>query len=238
MYESLKFAKEKKGVFTSDVNEALKVSEKLTVNPIEIQLQELEINEDGTVKNGEERKVTKYGFENLCKILGIPKPFAREIPTELLFHNIKELQSNMGSREVILLEREDGTIANIVKPPYLESSYTDVLSHFSEREDIQYIDINESLLTIALTFKDIEIKAPDIVTDEFVKPDILYVGTWIYNSVLERTSLHMESGFYRTHCQNSYIAPFLGKVRANYLKEPEERLLRFVEYVNAIIRKY
>lgn len=231
MYESLKFAKDLKGTFTNDVNEAIKASEKFTVEPIEVQLKDIKIHEDGTLENGSERKVTKRGFENLCKILGIPRPFAREIPNELLFYNIKKLQTSKSSLEVVLLERPDGIIANIVKGPYSESSYVDVLTHFSEREDIQHIDITEALLTIALTFTEVSVKASDLQVGRSVKPDVFYVGSWIYNSILKETALHTESGLYRTHCQNSYIAPFLGRIRANYLKEPDERLLKFSENV-------
>jgi hypothetical protein len=227
MYETLTFAPTLPFERVKNVDEATNFAMNLTVNPIPLPVGDLKINEDGTVTNSTTHKVTKFGFESLCSILKIPHPFARNIPNDLLFENIRRLQQENSSTDIVLLEREDGDIANIVKAPYSESSYLDILSTFASKENIEYIEVGERLLTIALTFKEVSVQGPD--------NNPFYVGNFIYSSILKKVLTHFISGFYRTQCSNSYLCPFMGKVTANYMtKDPNQRLLRFSELVERI----
>lgn len=50
------------------------------------------VNADGTVSiAGIKYKATKWAFEQLCARLGIPRPFAKKIPPDLLLDNISRL---------------------------------------------------------------------------------------------------------------------------------------------------
>ena len=83
MYESLVFAPLKDRHSVTEVDEALKLATEYVVTPTEVRLGDLQINTDATITNGEPRKVTVYGFEHFCKILGIPNPFARPIQNSI-----------------------------------------------------------------------------------------------------------------------------------------------------------
>jgi len=223
MYENLKFAPALPFVQTKDVQEAIRIASDITVESVNIKLEDIKINTDATINYGRNKNITEFGFENLCKLLGIPKPFAQKIPVDLLFQNIKRLQTDKAALEISLLMRPDDSIANIVKSPYNESSYLDVLSNFSDRIDLKYINIGERLLTICLAFEDMKLSKDE--------DDVLYLGTYVYNSIVREMKLSMFSGLYRITCENSLIAPFLGTFKASYTQKEEIRLLRFVENI-------
>ncbi len=222
MYETLVFAESKPSVITTNISQAVDQVSSLVVNPVPIELGNLRINENATITNDIDHTVTLNGFENFSKILGIPNPFARKIPVDLLFSNIRRLQEEKRDQVVVLLERENGEIANIAKAPYLEASYLDVLSVFADREDINYIETSEELLTIALINPDSYFNGPD------GKP--FHIGTFVYSSILKAVQTHMVNGLFRRVCSNSYITPFLGKFTSNYLqKDIQQRLQSFSE---------
>ena len=224
MYESLVFAKPKGYVKTTDPNKALELASQFVVTPESLKLGDLQINQDGTIKNATVRNVTQLGFENLCKILGIPRPFSRMIPIDLLFENIRELQKENESKHITLLNRSNGEVANIIKGGYSEASYMEFISHFTEREDIKYYEVGEVMSTICLAWQD------KVVYGKGDK-DPLLVSTFIYNSILKECSLHMFSGLYRNTCENSFIMSMFGRMRANYMLKPDLRMTRFVEGV-------
>lgn len=223
MYESLVFAKPIPSRQVVSIDEALEIATELTVTPTTIRLGDLKINDDAVIENKEKHLITSFGFENLSKILGIPRPFARKIPQDLLFTNINRLKANMADTQVCLLERPNGEIANIVKAPYSEVSYLDFLGLFINKEDIKYINIGEKLTTVSHIFQETNFKGPEGESDSF------YVGTFLYNSILETKPMQMVSGLYRTLCENSYVMPFFGKLRARYMLEKEQRLIKFAE---------
>ena len=224
MYENMHFAPRKDATRVTDMNEALAYIQDtgLTVTPHTTLLGRLSINDDGSITNGEQRLITEYGFENLCKLLGIPNPFARKIPVDLLFTNIRRLQNEKAGVPIELLERPDGTVATVVKSPYKEASYGDLLAFF-DGSPFKYIDVGERWLTLAITFEETPI--------HYDEQDTLYVGTFVHGSITRDIPLHMESGLYRTQCENSFLMPYFGKVRANYKLEAQERLLAFRDNV-------
>jgi hypothetical protein len=222
MYDNLVFADRKEAFKTTEMNDAIRYADSFTVTPTKLKVGDLIIRENGTIQNDVPHLVTRFGFENLCSILGIPNPFARMIPPDLLFTNIERLQKENADKKIVLLERPDGSIANVVKSPYKELPYSTVLAPFIEKEGIKNIDIGETLMKVTLTFD--ETKFNGIGVD-----DTMFIGTFLYASILKVRPLHVQSGFYRTHCENSFIAPYLGKITADYKLEGEERVLRFAE---------
>jgi len=227
MYESLVFAPLKDRHSVTEVDEALKLATEYVVTPTEVRLGDLQINNNATITNGEPRAVTVYGFEHFCKILGIPNPFARAIPPDLLFTNIERLKAEKADANVVLLERPNGEIANIVKAPYDELSYLDVIGMVAADSNVKYFDIGEQLLTVGLVFDELPVAEVDT-------EDPLYVGMHIYSSITKLTGLQMVSSVYRTQCENSFLAPYLAKLRANYLLEKDERTLKFMESLRNI----
>lgn len=220
MYDDLVFAKIKPGLKTTDVNEALNFSTTLGVTPVNCRLGGIKINDVGTISYNYEHRITEYGFENLCGLLGIPHPFAKKIPLDLLFTNINRLQQEKRDLEISLLFREDGDIANITKSPYKEVSSFDVLGMIADKPNISHIDICEKLLNVGFSF-DKRI----FVSDE----DSFLVNSYLYNYPLNGHPLEVVSGLFRTECSNSFVMPILGAMRANYKLEKDVRLLRFTE---------
>ncbi len=226
MYEDIIFAKPKPYVRTSNASEALSVAENLHVDVHPFYLRDIKMNNDGTLTYGNNtNKITKHGFEKLLKVLGIPINYARQIPRDLLFTTIVRLQKDKGGTEVAVLSRSNGDVAGVVKTPYDELSYEDVIGGFMEMNGIRYFTISEERLSICLTFEELEVKG-------LSNKDSLFVGTFVYSSILKDTSLVMSSGLYRSQCTNSFIMPAIGRARAHYLiEEHSQRLLRFIDNV-------
>ena len=224
MYDNLTFAPRKDATRVVTMQDALSFIQatQLQVTPHVLNIGELKINDDGSLTNGQTRQITKYGFENFCSILGIPNPFARKIPQDLLFTNIHRLQEDRSDKPVVLLERPDGAIANIVKAPYKEVPYGDVLSVLDGRE-FKYIDIGEQMLTMCLTFEETQFG--------LAAEDTFFVGTTVTSSIVWKSKLSMEANIYRTLCGNSFIMPLVGRAKADYRLGADERLLRFAESV-------
>ncbi len=223
-FEGITFAPNTLAKRFTDINEALIYAENLNVTPTQLTLGELLVNTDATI--GEDhRKITRYGFEKLCTILGIPKPFAQKIPNDLLFKNIHRLQEDNASKKIVILSRDNNEIASIVKDPYREPSYGEMLSVFEERPDLKYIDLGERYLSVCIAFDDVVIVGRDDL-------DTIFVGSFYNGSVVKETSLRITSGLYRTQCSNSFICPFLGTAKADYKhKDPALMLSKFGELV-------
>jgi len=231
MYSQLKFAEYIKPTRTRIINDAINIAKDLTVVPVKTTFEKISINPDGLLMSyqyPEGRKMTRYAFEKLYRILGISGQFALRIPIDLLLVNIHRLLGESGSDEISILERPDGSIAGFVKKDYDETSYLDILSHFTDRESFQYIDIGEIMLTICLGFQKTKFKDPRGTSPD---SDFLMAGSHVYSSILRETQLKLESILYRTYCTNSFVMPFFGKIRADYRLEPEPRLLDFSKNV-------
>ena len=224
MYELLSFTNGSTNNVYTDMNEALNKSSELVVNPVEATVGDIAITSSGLIDfGGEQRQTTRVGFESYCKLLGIPPQFGRHIPEDLLLHNIERLSKDRGGDRVTLLERNDGTFASIVKSPYKEIPYIDILSRFIDRNNIKKVEISEELMKIVFTFE--ELKVPNLDDRE----NTLYIGDYVLSSLIKETSLHAVAGLFRTQCDNSFIMPVLGRLKANYLKVPEKRLELFAQ---------
>jgi len=220
MYDNLVFAKVKPFLKTSDVNEAIKFTTTIGVTPATCKLGEIKVNDNGTITDNEVHNITEYGFENLCKILGIPHPFAKKIPLDLLFTNIIRLQQEKRDVEVVLLFRENGDVANITTSPYKEVSSFEVLSMLADKSNISHIDVCETILNIGFSFD-----KTVIVREE----DTFLVNSFLYNYPLNGHPLEIISGLYRNECKNSFVMNVLGGMKADYRLERDVRLLRFTE---------
>jgi len=221
MFENLKFAPAVKPLHTSDISVATAFVSNLRVTPKVLTADKVVVNEEGMLScNGDFHKITEFGFESFCKMLGIPASFARKIPTDLLFANIKRLTASQPDLQLAILFRDNDEIAGVCKPPYVEKSYSDVLATFAEKPELTYANITEDLLTLGFWYENRIIPKAD--------DDTLHVSTSVYSSILKSCKLHAFSGLYRTTCQNSFVMPFFGKVNANY-KDEDTMLLRFAE---------
>jgi hypothetical protein len=223
-FEGITFAPNIPSKRFEDINEALIFAENLNVTPNQLTLAELVVNSDATI-GIDHLKITRYGFEKLCTILGIPKPFAQKIPNDLLFENIRRLKQDNAGKEVVILSRDNGEIASIVKAPYKELSYGEMISIFEERQDLRYIDLGERYLTICIAFDDTYMIGMN-------ENDTIFVGSFCYGSIVKETQLHITSGLYRTLCSNSFVCPFLGTAKANYKHiDPTLMLSKFGELI-------
>jgi len=221
MFENLKFAPPIKPLHTTDISVATAFVTGLKVTPKIVSAANIIANPDGMLScNGEFHKVTEFGFESFCKMLGIPASFARKIPQDLLFDNIRRLTESQPDLDLAVLFRDNGEIAGVCKPPYIERSYADVLAVFAEKNELSYVNVSEDLMTLGFWYENRIIpKSED---------DALHVGTYVYSSILKSCKVHAFSGLYRSSCENSFVMPFFGKVNANY-KEEDNMLLRFAE---------
>jgi len=231
MYEDIIFAKALKLQYTDDINEATEIARSYCVTPSLFYLRDIRINVDGTITSGgKTSKITEHGFEKLLKVLGIPARYARTIPRDLLFTTMLRLQQDMQGEEIAILTRDNGDIAAIIKAPYDELAYLDVLSGFAEKENVNYFALSEERLVISLSFPEVSISGVDTYGSNVTNNDILYPSIFVYNSILKDVGLSVVGGIFGTSKQHSFIMPYIGKARAPYqITSHEQRLLRFLE---------
>ena len=224
MYNDFKFAESSPSKVFDNVNEALEYSLNVAVNPIPAVVSDIQVTSNGHILfNGEDKAISSRGIESFFgRVLGIPPQFSRKIPADLLLHNVDKLIKDNPADPIYVLERPDGNIASIVKSPYSEIPYADILGRFAERP-IKSVEISELLMKIIFTFE--SLKVPDLDDSQ----DILHVGEFLVSSVTKLLPLQITAGLYRTQCENSFIMNILGKLVANYTKKKDIRLLRFAE---------
>jgi hypothetical protein len=227
MYDIV-FAKPIPTLVTGDPSEALDAAEHISVTSTPFYLRDLKVGNDGVITYGNKSgKITQYGFEKFCtRILGIPKNFSKTIPRDLLFTNINRLQKDKSGEEVVVLSRDNDEIAAIVKSPYDECSYTDVIGSIMDSDNLNGIILTEELLIVRFNFSEI------VVSDSSTK-DTVNVANFLFSSLLKDTPLSLVSGLYRSKCYNSFIMPYLGRMKAHYfIKDHTQRLLRFSENIS------
>lgn len=223
-YELFQLAPASKEVLYKNPDEALLAASNMVVSPTEILIGDLKVNKAGQLVLGENdtRFITKHGLESFCKILGIPTQFARVIPEELLLTNIQRLSNERASDSVTVLERPNGEIASIVKAPYKEIPYADVLSSFIDRVPSE-IALSETLMRALFIYDKEKVPGFDDSLDTF------YIHENLLASINGSVKLQATAGLYRTQCTNSFILPLFGKLSANYQFEPEKRLGHFAD---------
>lgn len=223
MYQSFSFAESSKINTYTDMNEALLRASELTVEPVELTASDIVVGSDGSINiGGDVTRITNLGFESYLKSLGIPINFARTIPEDLLLTNIKRLTSDYPGLPLCALQRPNGELASIVKSPYKEIPYADVLGEFINKNPNKII-LSEELMKIMFRFD--ELKVPDLDDNH----NTFYISEYLVTSLVKEISLQINSGLYRTQCENSFIMPILGRLKANYMKRPDTRLKVFTE---------
>jgi hypothetical protein len=222
-YLTLDFAPNRDCILVEKIPEALEIvkDNKYKVIPEVVKFSDLEVLGDGSLEvGGRVSKSTRRAIDDICRIVGVPLGFAAKIPVDLLLTNIKKLKQGKLGQELAVLRRPDGVVAGVVKAPYNEVSYEDFLTgllHF----DSKYVDITESMVTVCIAFEKSFGLRPE---------DPFYVGSYCYNSIIGTRPLHLESGFFRSECSNSYVMPY-GKIKADYRLPVGQRLERFTSLV-------
>lgn len=214
---------------TTSVAQAFDYSKDIVVKPVVRNLSDLSFPVVGRVTDNllgefKDTLMTRRAVRSLCKILGIPDPFANQIPKDLLLTNITRLQKENADKSVTFLCRPDGVIANVLKKKYNEVPYQDILGALLHRDEVKYVNIGENLLTVCLAFDETHVADP-LSTDP---ENFLYAGTFLYASILGYTPLKAQAGLYRTACQNSFVGVSLGRIKADYKLDRESRVLEFV----------
>lgn len=223
---TLKFAPHIPDVSTTDMNEALRIAtEDLQVAEVATLCSDIKVSDEGVFTIGNKHKdilLTKEAFVDFCSLLGIPKPFARSIPDDLLITNIRRLQE-LHSKGVSIFLNKDNVIVGCTDSANEEVQYDQVIEHFLDK-DVKEITLGPQLMKITLMFENVVVDVP-------TRNEQLYTGSFIYHSAVQKLKLNMTTGLYRTQCTNSFLMPLVGKVKANYIGKVENRLLRFAEDV-------
>ena len=194
----------------------------LNDNVIDPELEDANMTIDGTYL------ITAEGFRDLCGILKIPNKFADVIPVDLLYHNIKRLiGEDIPLPDTKILRRIDNVVATVVKEPYKEIGYPDIISTFAANEIIN-ISISERLLKIEYKVSGID---PISINDD--KYDLTVS---IISSLTKSFKMYAVVGMSQSVNKASTLLPFLGKVPGNYnIKDDQTRLLRLSDSTDFIL---
>lgn len=227
----LKFAPTLNSYTGNSLVEALEFSQQTTFSTVSCILHDLSMscNEENTVTVfGVTYQFTDFAYRNFCKILGIPNPFAYQIPHDLLFHNISSLLALYSSLQVTLIVRHTNNlpvIANVVKGDFKDIFISDFLAFFDGKDNISYIELGENLCSIGLLWD----HAVSFFIEDKGTALTFKLGSVVYNYPTGHRKLHVTTCLYDLKTGAYFILPVLGKMNATYSLAPEERMLRFVE---------
>jgi len=172
----------------------------LTTHPIEQIKINVEGPEEGTIQwNGEPMLMTQNAFKNFCRILGIPDPFARKIPVDLLSTNINRLETFNSGEEITLVHDKDGNVIGINKAPFVRQPIESIIDRFIET-DLEPVFIHADYDKIAIATTDP--KFGEIMAD---KGDPSKIGFVINGTDTTSKPLTARTGLYRMICSNGVI---------------------------------
>jgi hypothetical protein len=218
-YNVISFAPEPVLYTFDNVQDAIMGLSNINIIPQTCTLKDITLKETGELEiAGRSCNITKKGFEDFLKVLGIPVIYAKRVPYDVLIYDIRSIQQLNSGMEVTVLWRNDVSVSTIIKKKYSEISYSSILDTFVSKP-IKKIQASEDLMKISFVFKELSI--PD--------QNLMFVGEFLYASLTSKKPLQICAGLYKIDCENSFIMPLLGKVVANYLKPADIRLLRFFD---------
>jgi hypothetical protein len=141
-----KLAIEKETVVSS-IEEALTLSRTdYLVTKIGADLKEISLDENGHIAfRGTTYLITDWAFESLCRLLTIPKHFARSIPADLFLYNVNKLKESNNQRVIILISRDN--VINIFSHPYVAAKNEDILTGLQSMTKRLDLDLNEVKLS-------------------------------------------------------------------------------------------
>lgn len=214
MYNELSFAPEKEYSDVKNMSEAFNMVKVLETESKKVSFSDITISLNGgaILKTKEETmKMTQWSLQSLCRFLGIPDPFARKIPIDLLLENISRLLREKGSDFVSLLIGQEKEIVNIVKTNYKPFRNKDLLSKLDALNNIEW----ESMKISSKGF-DLNVIDPTIKPLEPKVGDVTKIGFRVINSDTGYRDAVAKVYLFRLTCVNgATLTDDWGVVRRN-----------------------
>jgi len=189
---------------------------------------------NGELRIGSEsRRITRVGLEQLCKHLGIPNPFARKIPIDLLSTNICELGVDRDKPIRFVIRESDGAVVGVVKHKYVFVPSLDLIQRIGDNilNGKSNRDISISTGGIRITYS-----MPADVSVEPEVGDIIRFGKEVINSEIGYRKLQAKLLIFRLVCSNGAIAPVcFGQVVEHQIGDDDSSntiLNRFIKHYN------
>ena len=181
-------------------------------------------NTGQVIIDGTDHEITQWGFEKFCGLLGIPRPFARKIPEDLLKENIDRLLKEKNENEELQFFESKQGLVGVGRKNYDPFVGPDFLTQMALLKDIEIQNtiVNERGVTVNY-FKDI----PDI---EPTQGDIVKVGFNVHNSDTGGAPTMSNLFLYRLACENgATMREAWGSAKRTYNKKiaKETSLINF-----------
>lgn len=227
MYEQFKFVEEAREE-TSDLNQVLEWITNRKLNTALLPIGGILVSDNGLITyNGIERPCTQWAFEKFCGNLGIPRPFARKIPPDLLLNNIRRLIQESAGKEIQIHDAEKGIVGVASKNYY-------PIDNEEFTKEIVNMNLNPwQLKTVHLFDRGISAyfinaRFPKL---EPIKGDITEAGLVMRNSDTGGSNLTSKMFLYRLVCSNGAVIPeewgSIKRLVSNKISK-EKSLLNFV----------
>jgi len=236
MYKAPRFANLATTMNTANAEEAITFAQGLDLIAEEFTLRSIVLNDNVLDTNVEDADmtidgthlITAEGFRDLCGILKIPNKFADVIPVDLLYHNIKRLiGEDIPLPDTKILRRLDNVVATVVKEPYKEIGYPDIITTFAANAIIN-ISVSERLLKLTYLMEGASTISNN--TDDYD------VTISVISSLTKAFKMYAVVGLAHVGSGASILLPFLGKTPGNYnIKDDQERLLRLSDSAGFIL---
>lgn len=227
MYEKYSFIGEEESTVDS-FKDALELAQARERSIITTKYKQLEATNTGKIKiKGEEHKITQWGFEKFCGILGIPKPFARKIPEELLDQNVSRLLKEKNQEDNVLFFNSKRGLLGVGKggnDPFDNIDFlTQMSTLHSKKTEIHNVIVSDRGVTV-------DFFSPAIPNLEPKKGDVTRVGFNSHNSDTGGAPTASHLFLYTLACENGAIMKEVwGSAKRTYNKKisKETSLINF-----------
>lgn len=234
MYENYSFIGEEELV-VDNFKDALDKCQERERNVITAKYKDIQATTAGSIKiKGDEHQITQWGFEKFCGILGIPKPFARKIPQELLDENIAKLLKEKDEEDEMLLFNSKKGLVGVAKGGNDPFDNVDFLSQmstmYSSKIDLHNVIVNDRGITVNFF-------SPMIPSLEPKQGDVTRVGFNTHNSDTGGCPTISHLFLYRLQCENGAIMKEVwGSAKRTYNKKitKETSLINFSKQTESI----
>jgi len=164
------------------------------------EIQDISFDEGLICTSNKNFPMTKKAFKDYCRLLGIPDPFARKIPTDLLYHNIDTLKARLAGDQIILVhDKKDKGIIRINKAPFVASPVDRIVDKLSAMNlSPVFIKTNSDRINMTLINEEVE----EIMVEH---NDPTKLGFCLRMSDATPSALIARAGLWRFVCSNGVI---------------------------------
>lgn len=202
----------------SNIEEALELCDAdFSYSRSKIAVEQISLEKNLSIRfNGEQYQLTEKAFTDLCKVLGVPPKFAKEIPTELTVTIVDKLKS-LHEQQIVLIYRDNVVVGVINPSKFLHSRAKKQRPHYLPVTNLQTLQLiknvwNNSGNTASISISDAGLRVEAVDPEQTIEPkskpgDITNIGLSVTSSETGGPMLQAKGYTLRLVCTNGATVP-------------------------------